>query len=37
MYISELLCGVILGGFGMFVLIVAASLIYSHNQKKNKG
>ncbi len=35
MYISELLCGVILGGFGTFVLIVAASLIYSHN-KKNK-
>jgi len=35
MYISELLCGVILGSFGTIVLMVATSLIYSHN-KKNK-
>ena len=36
MYISELLCGIVLGAVGMLALIVSISLIYSHKNKKNK-
>lgn len=36
MYISELLCGIVLGAVGMLALIVSISLIYSHKAKTNK-
>lgn len=36
MYISELLCGIVIGAVGMLTLIVSICLIYSHKSKKNK-
>lgn len=36
MYISELLCGIVIGAVGMLTLIVGVSLIYSRKSKTNK-
>lgn len=37
MFVPELLCGIIIGAFGMLFLIVAVSIIYSRASKKKMG